>query len=142
MIIRSKDKVQVIGKNKSVWVLDTNALTITHNTVDTEPTVTAFRSEHIKYHLHYSAEYRKDRLRKLVNNGEILSYLTRQWKMLWKDRLKSGKLTIRNISSHLLLVISAKLKVWRICLGCVRERRYMRIWCMCDLIMLHREQEE
>ena len=25
---------------------------------------------------HYSAEYRKDRLRKLVNNGEILSYLT------------------------------------------------------------------
>ena len=76
MIIRSKDKVQVIGKNKSVWVLDTNALTVTHNTVDTEPTVTAFRSEHIKYHLHYQAEYRKDRLRKLVNSGEILSYLT------------------------------------------------------------------
>lgn len=76
MIIRSKDKVQVNGKNKSVWVLDTNALTVTHNTVDAEPTVTAFRSEHIKYHLHYSAEYRKDRLRKLVNNGEILSCLT------------------------------------------------------------------
>ena len=135
MIIRSKDKVQVIGKNKSVWVLDTNALTVTHNTVDTEPTVTAFRSEHIKYHLHYSAEYRKDRLRKLVNNGEILSYLTeldKAVKMLWKDRLKSGKLTIRNISSHLLLVISAKLKVWRICLSCVRERRCMRIWCMCE----------
>ena len=49
MIIRSKDKVQVIGKNKSVWVLDTNALTVTHNTVDTEPTVTAFSSDHIKY---------------------------------------------------------------------------------------------
>lgn len=76
MIIRSKDKVQVIGKNKSVWVLDTNALTVTHNTVDAEPTVTAFHSEHIKYHLHYSAEYRKNRLRKLVNNGEILGYLT------------------------------------------------------------------
>ena len=76
MIIRSKDKVQVIGKNKSVWVLDTNALTVTHNTVDTEPTVTAFHSEHIKYHLHYSAEYRKNRLRKLVNSGEILGYLT------------------------------------------------------------------
>lgn len=29
-------------------------------------------------------------------------------------------------------VISAKLKVWRICLGCVRERRCMRIWCMCE----------
>ena len=76
MIIRSKDKVQVIGKNKSVWVLDTNALTVTHNTVDTEPTVTAFRSEHIKYHLHYSAEYRPTRLKKLVNDGTILGYLT------------------------------------------------------------------
>lgn len=76
MIIRSKNKVQVNGKNKSVWVLDTDALTVTHNPVDTEPIVTAFRSEHIKHHLHYSAEYRRDRLRKLVNNGEILSYLT------------------------------------------------------------------
>ena len=76
MIIRSKDKVQVIGKNKSVWVLDTNALTVTHDAADAEPTVTAFHSEHIKYHLHYSAEYRKNRLRKLVNSGEILSYLT------------------------------------------------------------------
>ena len=76
MIIRSKDKVQVIGKNKSVWVLDTNALTVTHNTVDTEPTVTAFRSEQIKYHLHYSAEYCPARLKKLVNDGTILSYLT------------------------------------------------------------------
>lgn len=76
MIIRSKDKVQVIGKNKSVWVLDTNALTVTHNTVDTEPTVTAFRSEQIKYHLHYSAENHPARLKKLVNDGTILSYLT------------------------------------------------------------------
>lgn len=76
MIIRSKDKISVNGKNKSVWVLDTNALTVTHNVADAEPTVTAFHSEHIKYHLHYSAEYRKDRLRKLVNSGDILSYLT------------------------------------------------------------------
>lgn len=76
MIIRSKDKISVNGKNKSVWVLDTDALTVTHNAADAEPIVTAFRSEHIKYHLHYLAEYRKDRLRKLVNSGDILSYLT------------------------------------------------------------------
>lgn len=76
MIIRSKNKVQVGGKNKPVWVLDTDALTITYNTPDSEPSVTTFSSDHIKYHLHYSAEYRKDRLRKLVNSGEILSYLT------------------------------------------------------------------
>lgn len=37
MIIRSKDKVQVGGKNKPVWVLDTDALTVTHNTADAEP---------------------------------------------------------------------------------------------------------
>lgn len=36
MKIRSKDKVQVNGKNKSVWVLDTDALTVTHNTPDAE----------------------------------------------------------------------------------------------------------
>ena len=37
MIIRSKDKVQVGGKNKPVWVLDTDALTVTHNSTDAEP---------------------------------------------------------------------------------------------------------
>ncbi len=76
MIIRSKDKVQVNGKNKPVWVLDTDALTVTHNTPDAERSVTAFSSDQIKYHLHYSAEYHPDRLKKLVNDGTILSYLT------------------------------------------------------------------
>lgn len=76
MIIRSKDKVQVNGKSKSIWVLNTDALTVTHNTPDAEPSVTTFSSDHIKYHLHYSAECRKNRLRKLVNNSEILGYLT------------------------------------------------------------------
>lgn len=76
MIIRSKDKVKVNGKSKPVWVLDTDALTVTHNTPDAVPSVTAFSSDHIKYHLHYSAEYRPNRLRKLVNDGTILNYLT------------------------------------------------------------------
>lgn len=76
MIIRSKDKVQMNGKNKPVWVLDTDALTVNHNTADTESSVTEFSSDHIKYHLHYSAEYRPARLKKLVNDGTILTYLT------------------------------------------------------------------
>lgn len=76
MIIRSKEKVNINGANKPVWVLDTDALTVTHNTADAEPSMTAFSSEHIKYHLHYSAEYRLTRLKKLVNDGTILSYLT------------------------------------------------------------------
>lgn len=57
-------------------MLDTDALTFTHNTADEEPNVTTFSSDHIKYHLHYSAEYRPTRLKKLVNDGTILSYLT------------------------------------------------------------------
>ena len=77
MIIRSKDKVQAGGKNKSVWVLDTDALTVTHNTHDSEPSVTTFSSDHIKYHLHYSVEYRPARLKKLVNDGTILRLLDR-----------------------------------------------------------------
>ncbi|WP_456113370.1 hypothetical protein [Ruminococcus sp.] len=76
MIIRSKDKVQVNGKSRSIWVLNTDALTVTHNTPDAEPSVTTFSSDHIKYHLHYSAEYHPARLKKLVNDGAILGYLT------------------------------------------------------------------
>lgn len=76
MIIRSKDKVQVNGKSKFVWVLDTDTLTVIHNIPDAEPSVTTFSSDHIRYHLHYSAEYRSDRLKRLVNNGTILDYLT------------------------------------------------------------------
>lgn len=75
MTIRSKEKVQFNGKNKPVWVLDTDALTVTHNTPDAEPIVTAFSSDYVKYHLHYCADYHPDRLRKLVNSGEILEYL-------------------------------------------------------------------
>lgn len=77
MIIRSKDKIYVNGKNNPVWILDTDALTVTHNTPDAEPSVTIFSSDHIKYHLHYSAEYRPARLIKLVNDGTILNYLTK-----------------------------------------------------------------
>lgn len=75
MIIRSKDKVQMGGKNKPVWMLDTDALTVTHTITDAKSSVTKFSSDHIKYHLHYSAEYRPARLKKLVNDGTILSYL-------------------------------------------------------------------
>ena len=75
MIIRSKEKIQVNGKNKPIWMLDTDALTVIHNTPDAEPSVTAFSSDHIKYHLHYSAEYSPERLKRLVNSGAILDYL-------------------------------------------------------------------
>lgn len=34
-----------------------------------------YSSDRIRYHLNFSAEYHKDRLRKLVDGGEIVSYL-------------------------------------------------------------------
>ena len=37
--------------------------------------MTTLSSDHIKYHLHYSAEYRHAMLKKLVNDGTILGYL-------------------------------------------------------------------
>lgn len=43
MIIRSKDKINVNGKNIPVWVLDTDALTVTHSTPDAEDNI-QFRS--------------------------------------------------------------------------------------------------
>ena len=48
MIIRSKDKINVNGKNNPVWILDTDALTVTQNTPDAKPNVTIFNSDHIK----------------------------------------------------------------------------------------------
>ena len=65
-----------MGAEKRERVLDTDTLTVTHNTPDSEPSVTTFSSDHIKYHLHYSEEYRPARLKKLVNDGTILNYLT------------------------------------------------------------------
>lgn len=37
--------------------------------------MTTLSSDHIKYHLQYSAEYRHAMLKKLVNDGTILGYL-------------------------------------------------------------------
>ena len=77
MVIRSKEKSTINGETKPMYVLDTNALTVTVNDLDFYPMelVTSFSSDQIKYHLHYVAEYHPDRLRRLVNNGEILNYL-------------------------------------------------------------------
>ena len=71
MIIRSKDKVQVGGKNKPVWVLDTDALTVTYNTPDAEPSVTTFSSDHNQVS---SALF-----------GGVPSYKTEKARQRWND---------------------------------------------------------
>ena len=78
MIIRSKERAFSSEKKKNVpvWVLDTDNCIVKHFDAETQTeTVKQYSSDHIRYHLHFSAEYRKDRLRKLVESGEIETYL-------------------------------------------------------------------
>ena len=59
-----------------MWSLDTNTMTVTHfnaNTL-TEESKT-YNTDFIRYHLHFSDSHCPDRLRRLVNEGEIIQYL-------------------------------------------------------------------
>ena len=78
MIIRSKERAFSSEKKKTVpvWVLDTDNCIVKHFDAETQTEIEKqYSSDHIRYHLHFSAEYRKDRLRKLVESGEIETYL-------------------------------------------------------------------
>ncbi|MCQ2417498.1 MAG: hypothetical protein MJ071_06770 [Oscillospiraceae bacterium] len=78
MIIRSKERAFSSEKKKNVpvWVLDTDNCIVKHFDAETQTeTEKQYSSDHIRYHLHFSAEYHKDRLKKLVTNGEIETYL-------------------------------------------------------------------
>lgn len=78
MIIRSKEKIYNASKKKNVpvWVLDTDKCVIRHFDAETQSeTEKCYSSDYIRYHLNFSAEYHKERLRKLVDSGEIVSYL-------------------------------------------------------------------
>ena len=79
-----------------LWSLDTNTVTVTHFNIDTLVVESkTYRSDFIRYHLHFSDSHCPDRLRRLVNEGKIIQYLddmelkvseaiTRQVK-LWKQ---------------------------------------------------------
>lgn len=77
-IYKSNQTVINPKTNKSVpiWKLDTNTMTVTHFSPDT---LTAehktYCTDFIRYHVHYSESHCPDRLRNLVNNGIIISYL-------------------------------------------------------------------
>lgn len=63
-------------KNVPLWQLDTNTLTVTWFDAETCTTDNkAYCSDYVKYHLSYSANHQPDRLRRLVNDGSIISYL-------------------------------------------------------------------
>ena len=64
--------------NKSVplWLLDTITNTVIHYDTDThKESVKTYHSDSVKYHISFSASKYPDRLRKLVNNGQIIVYL-------------------------------------------------------------------
>lgn len=64
------------NKPVPIWKLDTTNMTVTHFNPDT---LTAehktYCTDFIKYHVHYSESHCPERLRKLINNGSIISYL-------------------------------------------------------------------
>lgn len=64
------------NKPVPIWKLDTNTITVTHFSPDT---LTAehktYCTDFIRYHVHYSESHCPDRLRNLVNDGIIISYL-------------------------------------------------------------------
>ena len=65
-------------KNKSVplWLLDTITNTVIHYDTDThKESVKTYHSDSVKYHISFSASKYPDRLRKLVNSGQIIVYL-------------------------------------------------------------------
>lgn len=79
MIIKS-EKMAYDGKKyvQPVWQLDTGSCTVIHyNENRRKEERTPFYTDHIRYHINYSLEYVPDRLRRLVNSGEILDYLER-----------------------------------------------------------------
>lgn len=63
-------------KYVSLWRLDTNTVIVTHFNVDmqTEESKT-YTTDFIRYHLHYSDSHWPDRLRRLVNEWNIIPYL-------------------------------------------------------------------
>ena len=59
-----------------LWRLDTNIVTVTHFNTDTQTKESkTYRTDFIRYHLHYSDSHCPDRLRRLVNEGKIMQYL-------------------------------------------------------------------
>lgn len=59
-----------------LWKLDPNTVTVTHFNADTQTEESkTYNTDFIRYHLHYSDSKFPDRLRRLVNDGRIVSYL-------------------------------------------------------------------
>lgn len=63
-------------KQVPLWQLDTNTVTVTHFNPDTLTIESkTYSTDFIRYHLHYSDSKYPDRLRRLVNEGQIVQYL-------------------------------------------------------------------
>lgn len=68
---------QLEKKYVPLWILDTNTMTITHFNADTQTEENkTYTTDFIRYHLHFSDRRCPDRLRRLVNEGKIIQYLS------------------------------------------------------------------
>ena len=77
MIFNSKEMVYQNDRyTVPVWVLDTETQTVIHTNPQTfEENRWQFHTDHIRYHLNFCAKYHPERLQRLVDSGEIYSYL-------------------------------------------------------------------
>lgn len=84
------------GKPIPIWKLDTETITVSYFNEDTQTVEQkTYHTDFIRYHIHYSEFKCPDRLRRLVNNGTIISYFDELEKTvnkalerqvhLWKD---------------------------------------------------------
>ena len=95
------------GQSVRYIQLDTITNTVIHYDADThKESVKTYHSDSVKYHISFSASKYPDRLRKLVNNGQIIVYLDdleqkvadaidRQVQ-LWKESDKEYLLAVEN----------------------------------------------
>ena len=68
---------QLEKKYVPLWILDTNTMTITHFNADTQTEENkTYTTDFIRYHLHFSDSRCPDRLRRPVNEGKIIQYLS------------------------------------------------------------------
>ena len=64
------------NKTVPIWKLDTTTMTVTYFSPDSlKAEHKTYCTDSIKYHVHYSECHCPDRLRRLVDDGSIISYL-------------------------------------------------------------------
>lgn len=75
-MIFSSEKTSYDGKRfVPEWEFNSETYTVIHNAEGKEPEKTYYHQEAVLYHVNYTVEHCPERFQKLVDSGEIVSYL-------------------------------------------------------------------